>query len=84
MADPPLLPGAFHETCAEPLPGVADTPVGAPGAVDGAAAGRTKTSLLETSGSGSAVCGLEIGFATSWMMSVPPLNAFEATTGKKK
>ena len=37
MAEPPLLTGAVQETDAEPLPGVAVTAVGAPGAV--AAAG---------------------------------------------
>ena len=31
MAAPPSLAGAVHETTAEALPAVADTPVGAPG-----------------------------------------------------
>jgi hypothetical protein len=35
---PPLLAGAVHETAAEALPGVADTDVGAPGAVAGVTA----------------------------------------------
>jgi hypothetical protein len=35
---PPVLAGAVQETVACPLPAVADTPVGAPGTVDGVAA----------------------------------------------
>ena len=44
MALPPLSTGAVQDTKAEPLPGVAATPVGLPGTV----AGRT---LLEASDS---------------------------------
>jgi outer membrane protein assembly factor BamB len=33
MAEPPSLAGAFQDTTAEPSPGIAVTPVGAPGAV---------------------------------------------------
>jgi hypothetical protein len=35
---PPVLAGAVQETVACPLPAVADTPVGAPGTVEGVAA----------------------------------------------
>jgi hypothetical protein len=35
MVGPPLLAGAVHETLAEPLPAVAETPVGAPGMLPG-------------------------------------------------
>jgi hypothetical protein len=35
MLEPPLLAGALNETVAWPLPGVAVTPVGEPGIVDG-------------------------------------------------
>jgi len=38
MAEPPLLAGAVHDTDAWVLPGVALTPVGAPGTVDGVTA----------------------------------------------
>jgi len=34
ITDPPLLAGAVHDTTADWLPGVAVTPVGAPGTVD--------------------------------------------------
>jgi hypothetical protein len=50
----PPLEGAVHETATEPSPGVADTPVGTPGAVspvgvtdpDGAEAGPDPTALV--------------------------------------
>jgi hypothetical protein len=35
IADPPVEAGAVHETAACAFPGVADTPVGAPGVVAG-------------------------------------------------
>jgi hypothetical protein len=35
IAEPPLFSGALHETVAWPSPGVALTPVGAPGTVAG-------------------------------------------------
>ena len=38
MGDPPSDSGAVHDTVADPSPGVAVTPVGAPGAVGAASA----------------------------------------------
>jgi hypothetical protein len=54
IVDPPSLPGAVHETSAEPSPATADTPVGASGAtagvtgVDADEAGPSPFSLVAT------------------------------------
>lgn len=45
MALPPSFTGAVHLTTADPLPGVAPTPVGAFGAVTDASAEGAKTSI---------------------------------------
>jgi hypothetical protein len=46
MAAPPLLAGAVHETLAEPLCAVAETPVGASGTVAGMTAADGKDAAL--------------------------------------
>src|SRR5438270_3988772 len=54
MSDPPVSPGALQPTVADPLPAVAETPVGGPGtvagvtALDGPDAGPSPASLVAT------------------------------------
>ena len=46
IADPPVLAGAVQLTIAEPFPGVADRPVGAPGTVAGVTDAEAPDSTL--------------------------------------
>ena len=52
IALPPLLAGAVQLTVACPLPAVADTPVGAPGAVDCEPVTATSSRYMEVSSGG--------------------------------
>jgi len=46
MSAPPFEAGAVHETEAEPFPATADTPLGAPGTVDGTAEAEAAAASL--------------------------------------